>query len=392
VKKTRVVIVEDEMTTAQYIREILINYDFDVTGTYSGMEDFDSIINCRPDMVLLDIFLEGETDGVLLAEHIQQVLDVPIVFITADTGIQTFQRAKGTSPYAYITKPVDPFSLFTTVEIALYKHSIDRKYRHEIEERKRLEQSLKEKNEALAEQREFLRNLIDNIPDPVFYKDTDGKYTGCNTAYEAFFGMTREKIIGKTVHDIAPPVIADRYSEKDLDLFRKPGMQVYTSKVENSSGEIRDVEFRKALFRKRDGETAGIIGVITDLTESLKLQRAIITITDEERRRIGRDLHDGLGQYLTGISMMLGALKSKLDKKMPVSAEEITGISREVEEAIDMTRVISRGLSPVSITTGGIVPALADLARNVNVLGNVYCVLNAEKDFVITDRLTAVNL
>jgi PAS domain S-box-containing protein len=81
----------------------------------------------------------------------------------------------------------------------------------DITERKRAE-------ERVEEQLRFLQTLVDTLPTPIFYKGKDGKYTGCNKAFEEFVGRQREKIIGKTVYDIGPKRIADKYYEKDREL------------------------------------------------------------------------------------------------------------------------------------------------------------------------------
>ena len=78
---------------------------------------------------------------------------------------------------------------------------------------------------ALKEQTDFLNALIETISNPIFYKDSNGCYTGCNKAFEDFTGMDRADIIGKTVYDVGPKELADKYYEKDKQLFENPGTQ-----------------------------------------------------------------------------------------------------------------------------------------------------------------------
>jgi PAS domain S-box-containing protein len=120
--------------------------------------------------------------------------------------------------------------------------------------------------ERLKEHSEFMQTLLETIPNPVFYKNTEGKYTGCNRAFEAFIGMSREDIVGKTVYDMAPKEIADQYYEKDAELFADPGAQMYEWKVRQKDGGIRDVIFNKAAFKDVHGNIAGLVGIITDIT------------------------------------------------------------------------------------------------------------------------------
>jgi PAS domain S-box-containing protein len=157
-----------------------------------------------------------------------------------------------------------------------------RKYRDHLEElvkertaelrttNKQLHQEIIERKQTegkLNEQFEFLKILMDTIPNPIFYKDIEGKYTGCNKAYEEFIDKSRDEIIGKTVYDMGPKEISDQYHEKDKELFQNPGKQEYEWKVKRKSGEIRNVVFCKATFTDSNGNVAGLIGVILDVTE-----------------------------------------------------------------------------------------------------------------------------
>ncbi|NTV71834.1 MAG: response regulator [Azonexaceae bacterium] len=112
----------------------------------------------------------------------------------------------------------------------------------------------------------FLHTLIESVPVPLFYKDTAGRYLGCNRAFEDSLGKSRDEIIGKSVFDMAPPDIAQRYKDKDDELFNQPGTQTYDW-VTVKGSEARNVIFHKATFRRIDGAIAGLIGAITDVTE-----------------------------------------------------------------------------------------------------------------------------
>ena len=121
----------------------------------------------------------------------------------------------------------------------------------------------------------FLQTLIDNIPSPIFYKDREGRYTGCNLAFESFLGMTKQELVGKTVYDIAPKDLADRYFEMDEALFINPGVQVYESSVVYAGGSRHDVIFNKATFNGPDGSTGGLVGVILDVTERKRAEEML---------------------------------------------------------------------------------------------------------------------
>jgi PAS domain S-box-containing protein len=128
---------------------------------------------------------------------------------------------------------------------------------------------------AIRQQRDFLQQLIDTIPTPIFYKDVAGRYMGCNTAFESDTGMSRADIVGKTVFDVAPPALAQTYHEEDLSLLRDPGVQQGEARRQDASGYMHDVMVRKATFSDLHGNVAGLVGVIFDITERKKVEREL---------------------------------------------------------------------------------------------------------------------
>jgi PAS domain S-box-containing protein len=131
----------------------------------------------------------------------------------------------------------------------------------------------KKAEDEIRKQSIFLRTLLDTLPIPVFYKDTNRLYTDCNREFEKFFGMSRDEIIGKDVFNVAPQNIAAVYADKDTELFENPGTQVYEWKVRNMKGEEREVIFHKATFVDADGRIAGLLGAISDITELKRMER-----------------------------------------------------------------------------------------------------------------------
>jgi len=138
----------------------------------------------------------------------------------------------------------------------------------DITERKLFEEALRE-NEA------FLKELIDAIPMPIFYKDRNGKYLGFNKAFETFFGETREHMIGKSVFDINPPELAKIYSAQDDELFSSGGVQRYESQWKNAHGRLCDFIFNKAAFTDGKGNVAGLIGVLIDISDRKKAEEEL---------------------------------------------------------------------------------------------------------------------
>ncbi len=138
----------------------------------------------------------------------------------------------------------------------------------EITERKRAE-------EALWEHFYFLQTLIDTIPNPIFYKNVEGIYLGCNKALADFLGLPKEEIIGKSVYDIYSKDLADKYSEMDAALFRQPGVQIYDFSMDHTDGTRRDINFHKATYSTADGTLAGLVGNMIDITQRKQAEEAL---------------------------------------------------------------------------------------------------------------------
>ncbi len=129
---------------------------------------------------------------------------------------------------------------------------------------------------ALQESFSFNESLLQTMPVPVFHKDTEGRYTGCNAAFAEFLGKDKADIIGKTVFEVAQQPQSNVYRDHDLDLLEsESGVQVYESSVKHHDGTLHDVVFHKARLNDANGNPVGIIGVILDITDRKQSERDI---------------------------------------------------------------------------------------------------------------------
>jgi CheY-like chemotaxis protein len=119
----RILVVEDEHIVAMGIKKMLKNLGYTVTGVASsGKDAISKAESTFPDVVLMDIMLKGDMDGVEAAKEIRERFDVPVVYLTAYSDNKILERAKKTEPFGYIVKPFDEKDLHSSIEVALHKH------------------------------------------------------------------------------------------------------------------------------------------------------------------------------------------------------------------------------------------------------------------------------
>ena len=139
-----------------------------------------------------------------------------------------------------------------------------------------LEAQVRDFSEAQGEikrGRNFLESLLESIPTPVFWKDTDGRYQGCNPAFTEIMGVNSEQIYGKTVYELWPSEHAKVYHQKDLELIQNPRQQTYNFEVKDKDGSRRPVVYQKNVFRDEDGAIIGLVGSFIDISEILRAQQ-----------------------------------------------------------------------------------------------------------------------
>ena len=127
-----------------------------------------------------------------------------------------------------------------------------------------------------------LQTAIDNIPAPIFSKDSGGVYGACNKAFEEYVGISRDKIIGRTVHEIWPPSLAGVYAAADQALIAAGGSQIYEARVRYADGSLHDVTFYKGAFTDDQGGVQGLAGAILDITERRLLETKLRELAERD--------------------------------------------------------------------------------------------------------------
>ena len=164
----KILVVEDEIIVAEDIAGRLKKLGYSVTATVaSGEEALEKVAENQPDLVLMDIVLKGEMDGVTAAEKIRSQVNVPTIFLTAYADDKTLQRAKLTDPFGYIIKPFQQNDLRVAIEIALHRHEIEAKMRSALKDSEAARESVEEKsqrqNQYISMAAHELRNPLNTI-------------------------------------------------------------------------------------------------------------------------------------------------------------------------------------------------------------------------------------
>lgn len=164
----KVLVVEDEIIVAEDIAERLRKLGYTVAGMVtSGEEAIEQTAKAQPDLVLMDIVLEGDIDGVTAAENIRNAFQIPVVFLTAYADEKTLQRAKLADPFGYILKPFQQKDLQATIEIAIHRNEVEKKLRLGMENLESLrqiaEEKSKRKNHYVSMAAHELRNPLTTI-------------------------------------------------------------------------------------------------------------------------------------------------------------------------------------------------------------------------------------
>jgi two-component system sensor kinase FixL len=214
-----------------------------------------------------------------------------------------------------------------------------------------------EAERRLARREELLRVTTANTTDTLLLVDTSLRVCFIN---KDVGGMSIEQIIGREIDVLLPPAARDRVLGKLRKIFDSGETASY--EFESTEGDqVRYFENRAVPVRNR-GIGTGISIAIRDITERKRLEQEILDVGGRERQSIGRDLHDGLGQELTGAALMVRSLASQVPQDSRAARDSINKIARVLNQSIENARSIARGLLPVCNDAGGLASALRELA------------------------------
>ncbi len=272
--KARILVVEDDRIVAKDIQESLEVQGYTVFKTVpSGEAAIEVAKEDKPDLILMDIKLKGEMNGTEAAEQIKQEFNIPIIYLTAYSDDDVLGKAKITEPFGYLIKPFDDRELNTTIEIALYKHKMERK---------------------LKESEKWVSTTLRSIGDAVIATDINGNVAYLNPTAEALTQWNQKDAIGKPLKEIFN-IINEKTKERvesPVDkIFKEDrivGLANGTILIAKDGKEI-PIDDSGSPIKNEKGKLIGVVLVFRDTTEHKQAQEAL-----KETEKLNRMLMDSL--------------------------------------------------------------------------------------------------
>lgn len=256
--ETKIMIAEDEGIVAEDIRRSLQNLGYVVSSVVSsGKAAVEKAQENNPDLVLMDIVLQGEMDGIEAAEQIRSRFDIPIVYLTAYSDEKTLERAKLTEPFGYIIKPFKERELHINIEIALYEHKMEKK---------------------LKESKEWYSTTLKSISDAVIATDPKGCVKFMNPVAQSLTGWKLEEAEGKPLEEVFNIISEETGEEVESPIKRviREGVVVsdanQTVLISNDGTKI-PIEENGDPIRDDKGNIHGFVVIFRDITERRDAER-----------------------------------------------------------------------------------------------------------------------
>ncbi len=304
--KIRVLVVEDESLVAKDIHNMLRGQGYEVVGVLStGEEAVRAVSQSEPDLVLMDIVLKGEIDGIAAARTIWERHGVPVIYLTAYADETTLARAKVTEPFGYILKPFDERELQTTIEMAFFKAKMDK---------------------TLREREAWLATVLGSIGDGVIAADAGGRITFMNPLAERMTGRGQAEVLGLPLAQLLSVRPEAESVGGDSTLRTEEGV------LAGPDGKSLPIEQTISPIRDGRGSAAGHVLIFRDITARKR--------AEEELKESWKRLQKALGgtvqamamtiemrdPYTAGHQRRVSKLSAAIAARMGLPAEQIEGI------------------------------------------------------------------
>jgi PAS domain S-box-containing protein len=260
--REKILIVEDENIVAMDIKKRVEDLGYAVPHMAATGEDaIRKAEEIPPDLILMDIKLKGDMDGIEAAEKIREQFCIPFVYLTAYADEDTLDRAKRTKPFGYIMKPVNDMELRSSIEIALFKH--------------------KTENEVSESEGRF-RTILDSINEGYFEVDLTGKFSFINDWFCKLAGDPKDKILQMNNRDYMDEESAKSIYRIFNEIYRTgiPATNI-EHEIITTKGEHRFHELSASLMRNQRGQPIGFRGIVRDITERKNSETLLKALAEE---------------------------------------------------------------------------------------------------------------
>jgi PAS domain S-box-containing protein len=305
--KAHILIVEDDRIVAEDTKITLEKLGFGISGMVpSGEDTLERVEAEPPDLVLMDIELEGEMDGIEAAARIRDRFNIPVVYVTGYADEDVLERAKVTEPFAYIVKPFEDRELNSVIEIALYKHKMETKLKEsarklqisndELERRvKERTAELQESNERLVDEMEErkgiekalresegrFRQFMDNFPGVAFISDPGRCVIYANKAYSDFYKLNLEELINHKFEEYVSPESIAKAKEQDKIVVSENRSLAIEETMPDKTGSREWYTCKFPIHQQNKPVLIGGLGIeITDRKRSEKALKKFKAISD----------------------------------------------------------------------------------------------------------------
>lgn len=334
---TKVLVVEDESIVALDLQHRLSTLGFEVSGhAASGPDAIARAAEARPQLVLMDIQLRGEMDGIQAAGRIMSEYDIPVVFLTAFSDVESLNRAKQAEAYGYLLKPFQERELRIAIEMALYKHAAERE---------------------LRSSRTLLDVTINGIAEGVITADAQGTIMLMNDAAVTLTGWERDRAIGAPLQEMTGSADGD-----SARLRRRDGSEVEVSVSHNRLDDgrsvvvIRDVsaerEYERRLIAARDAAEAAIAARSDFLSRVTHELRTPLNSIQGMSQLLATEI-DGreAAEYLEIIEASAGQLNAMIGDLLDYSHIQ-AGTLELRAETVDSARLVEETVRLVALGSG----------------------------------------
>lgn len=251
---------------------------------------------------------------------------------------------------------------------------------------------LKQTEVALAGERNLLSAVLDTVGALVVVLSPTGSIIRFNRTCELISGYSFDEVQGRYFWDLFPVPEEARGFQALIEGLRPGQQRSYESDWTTRTGARRRITWSTTVLPGAARGPAHVITTGIDITERKEMESAVLEISGREQRQIGQDLHDGLGQHLTGIAFMSKVLAQQLADAGAAQAPHAAKIVRLVNDAINKTRELARGLVPVFSDAQGLMSALQQWAVEVEDLFHVGCRFDCPQPILVTDVGVATHL